>query len=106
MEAWIIAACVVVVLAATGVASAQSTGVTRMSPSLGPVFLVDSTGKVAAKPLNESIMARYLADQGAISPYALRRRTRRWAMNTNGTLARDVRSFQREGGLPADSGAQ
>lgn len=54
MATWIIAACVVVVLTANGVASAQSTGV--MSPSLLPVVLVDSTGKAAAKPLNESIM--------------------------------------------------
>lgn len=71
MATWVIAACVVVVLAAHGVASAQGTGVTGMSPSLSPVVLVDSTGKAAAKPLNESIVLVAISS-GVAAPASIR----------------------------------
>ena len=56
MTAWVIAASVVVALTANGVARAQSTGATGLSRLPNPVVLVDSTGKVVARPLNETIM--------------------------------------------------
>jgi hypothetical protein len=72
MATWIIAAFVVVVLTTPhGVASAQSIGVTGMSPSLSPVVLVDSTGKAAAKPLNESIMLVAIGS-GVAAPASIR----------------------------------
>ena len=71
MAAWIIAACVVVVLTANGVASAQSTGVAGVSPSPSSVVLVDSTGKAAAKPLNESIMLVAIGS-GVAAPASIR----------------------------------
>jgi len=43
-----------------------------MSPSLSPVFLVDSTGKVAAKPLNESIMLVAISGGGGAAPASIR----------------------------------
>lgn len=71
MAAWIIAACVAVVITANGVASAQSTGATGVSPSLGPVVLVDSAGKAAAKPLNESVMLVAIGN-GVAAPASIR----------------------------------
>ena len=56
MAAWVIAMIVAVALAANGVASAQSAGGTVSSPSPTPIVLVDSTGKVAARPLNETMV--------------------------------------------------
>lgn len=56
MAAWMVAAGIAVALAANGVARAQSTSVAQPSPSRAPIVLVDSTGKVAARPLNETIM--------------------------------------------------
>ena len=55
MTAWIIAAGVAVALTANGIARAQSTGATG-SPSPNSIVLVDSTGKAAARPLNDTIM--------------------------------------------------
>jgi hypothetical protein len=54
MAAWFIAMIVAVAFAANGVARAQSAGGTVSSPS--PIVLVDSTGKVAARPLNETMV--------------------------------------------------
>ena len=56
MTAWIVAASLAVTLTANGVARAQSPGATGSSPSSNPIVLVDSTGKVVATPLNETIM--------------------------------------------------
>jgi hypothetical protein len=55
MTAWIIAASVAVALTANGIARAQSTGATGF-PSPNSIVLVDSTGKAAARPLNDTIM--------------------------------------------------
>ena len=56
MAAWVIAMIVAVALSANGVASAQSAGGRVSSPSPTPIVLVDSTGKVAARPLNETMV--------------------------------------------------
>lgn len=64
-----IAALVAALLSASGVASAQSTGVAGMS--LGPVVLVDSTGKAAARPLNESIVLIAVSG-GVAAPASIR----------------------------------
>jgi hypothetical protein len=55
MTAWVIAASVAVALTASGVAGAQSVGAAQSSAS-PPVVLVDSTGRLVARPLNETIM--------------------------------------------------
>ena len=57
MAAWVIATIVAAALAANGIASAQSAGGTvSPSPTPTPIVLVDSTGKVAARPLNETMV--------------------------------------------------
>jgi len=50
MKPWLFAASAVAMIAVTEVACAQSTGVSH------PIVLLDSTGKVAARPLNETLM--------------------------------------------------
>ena len=71
MSAWIIAASVAVALTANGVASAQSTDVTGLSPSLNPIALVDATGKVVAKPLNETTVLVTIGS-GVVAPASIR----------------------------------
>jgi hypothetical protein len=71
MSAWLIAAYVAVALAANGFASAQSTDVTGLSPSLGPVVLVDSTGKFVAKPLSETVVLVTIGS-GVVAPASIR----------------------------------
>ena len=71
MPAWIIAGYVAVALTAHGVASAQSTDVTGLSPSLNPIVLVDATGKAAAKPLNETIVLVTIGS-GVVAPASIR----------------------------------
>jgi hypothetical protein len=56
MTAWKIAVNIAMALAANGIAHAQSTGAAAWSASPNPIVLVDSTGKIAARPLNETIM--------------------------------------------------
>jgi hypothetical protein len=56
MTAWIVAASLAVTLTANVVASAQSTRAAGSSAGSNPIVLVDSTGKVVARPLNETIM--------------------------------------------------
>lgn len=56
MTAWLFAASVAVALTANGVARAQGTGATGLSASSNPIVLVDSTGKVVARPLNETVV--------------------------------------------------
>lgn len=71
MTVWIIAASVAVALTANGVARAQSIRASGSSPSLDPIVLVDSTGKVAARPLNETIML-VTVSSGVAAPALIR----------------------------------
>ncbi len=71
MSAWILAAYAAVALTAHGVASAQSTDAAGLSPSLNPVVLMDSTGRVAAKPLNETVMLVTISG-GVVAPASIR----------------------------------
>ena len=56
MTAWVIATSAAVALTASGVAGAQGAGTAGWSPSTAPIVLLDSAGKVAARPLNETLM--------------------------------------------------
>ena len=71
MSAWTIAAFAAVALTANGVAGAQSTDAAGLSPSLNPVALMDSTGRVAAKPLNETLMLVTISG-GVVAPALIR----------------------------------
>jgi hypothetical protein len=71
MTAWIIAATVAAALTANGVASAQSPGATGSSASPGSIVLVDSTGKAAARPLNETVMLVTIGS-GVVAPASIR----------------------------------
>jgi hypothetical protein len=65
MMAWLIAASVAAALTANGVVHAQSTGAPRA------IALVDSTGKVVAGPLNETIMLVTISS-GVTAPALIR----------------------------------
>ena len=56
MTAWVIAASVAAGIAAHGVACAQSIAGAASSVPPNPIVLVDSTGKIAARALNEAMM--------------------------------------------------
>jgi hypothetical protein len=56
MTVWIFAASIAMALGANGIARAQSAGTAAWSAAPNPIVLVDATGKVAARPLNETIM--------------------------------------------------
>ena len=71
MSAWIIAVNVAVALAATGIAGAQSTDVTGLSPSPSPIVLVDATGKAVAKALNETTVLVTIG-RGVVAPASIR----------------------------------
>ena len=71
MTAWVIAASVAVALTANGFARAQGTGAAGSSPSPNPIVLVDATGKVVAKPLNETIMLVTISS-GVAAPALIR----------------------------------
>jgi hypothetical protein len=71
MTPWVIAASVVVALTANGITRAQSSGVTGSSPSPNPIVLVDSTGKVVARPLNETIVLVTISS-GVAAPALIR----------------------------------
>ncbi len=71
MSAWIIAAYVAVALTANGIAGAQSTDVTGLSPSLSPIVLVDATGKSVAKALNETTVLVTIG-RGVVAPASIR----------------------------------
>ena len=68
MRARVIATSLAVALTASGVAGAQGTA---SSPSPDPVALVDSTGKLAGRPLNETIMLVTFAS-GVVAPALIR----------------------------------
>ena len=70
MKTWI-AAAGLTALFATGHAGAQSTTGTARLPSSGAVVLIDSTGKVAARPLNETLMLVTIKN-GVVAPASIR----------------------------------
>jgi hypothetical protein len=65
MRAWLVAVSVAAAITATEVARAQSTDMAR------PVVLLDSTGKVAARPLNETLMLVTVGN-GIAAPASIR----------------------------------
>ena len=71
MTAWLIAASVAVALTANGAVRAQSTGAAGSSQTHNAIDLVDSTGNVAAKPLNETIMLVGVSS-GVVAPALIR----------------------------------
>lgn len=71
MTASVIAAIVAVALTAGRSASAQGAGNTELPPLSAPIVLVDSTGKAAARPLNETIMLVTLGG-GVVAPALIR----------------------------------
>ncbi len=68
MRAWLIATSVTVALATNGLAGAQGTA---SSPSPKTVVLVDSSGNVAGRPLDETIML-VTVDSGVVAPALIR----------------------------------
>jgi hypothetical protein len=56
MTVWFIAASIAVGIAAHGTVWAQTAAFAGSSPPANAIGLVDSTGKVAARPLNDTIM--------------------------------------------------
>jgi hypothetical protein len=71
MTMWILAASVAVSIAAQGVAWAQSATLAGSSPPTNAIGLVDSTGKVAARPLNDTIMLIAIGN-GVAAPALIR----------------------------------
>jgi hypothetical protein len=71
MPTWIIAAFVAVALAPNGVAGAESIDVTGLSPALNSIVLVDATGKVVARPLDETIVLVTIGG-GVVAPASIR----------------------------------
>ena len=65
MRAWVVAAGVAAAITATGVARSQIAGVSH------PIVLLDSTGKVAARPLNETLMLVTVSN-GIAAPASIR----------------------------------
>ena len=68
MTAWQIAAAIALAMAACGDAHAQGMPVAKSAASIA---LVDSSGKVAARPLNETIML-VTVDGGVVAPAQIR----------------------------------
>src|SRR5215813_81643 len=71
MTAWQTAAAIVIALAARGDAHAQGTPVGKPLAATAPIALVDSSGNVAARPLNETIMLVPLGG-GVVAPAQIR----------------------------------
>jgi hypothetical protein len=70
MKAWIVAT-ILAALFASGVVRAQSATATVRPPTAGTVVLMDSTGKVAARPLNETLMLVTVGN-GVVAPASIR----------------------------------
>lgn len=70
MKAWIVAT-ISAALFASGVVRAQSATATSRPPTVGTVVLIDSTGKVAARPLNETLMLVTVRN-GVVAPASIR----------------------------------
>jgi len=71
MTAWVIAATVAVALTAHEVAGAQGVGAKALPASSSGIVLVDSTGKVVARPLNDTVMLIALGS-GVAAPASIR----------------------------------
>src|SRR5215471_16798385 len=71
MTMWRIAVSIFVVCAAETEASAQSAAISSSLSSAAPIALVDSSGNVAARPLNETIMLVTLGG-GVVAPAQIR----------------------------------
>jgi len=71
MTMWVIAASVAVGIAAHGAACAQNASAAGSSPPTNAIGLVDSAGKVAARPLNETIML-ITVSSGVAAPALIR----------------------------------
>ncbi len=71
MKVWVIAATFAAALTANGLAGAQSAGAIGLSASPNSIVLVDSTGKVVARPLNETVML-VTVGSGVIAPASIR----------------------------------
>jgi hypothetical protein len=71
MTAWIIAANVAVGIATHGAACAQSVTGGGSSPPSNAIVLVDSTGKIAARPLNDTLML-ITVSSGVAAPASIR----------------------------------
>jgi hypothetical protein len=67
MTKWVIAASVAAVIAAQSAAWAQNAASAVPSLPVNPIGLVDSTGTVAARPLNDTIMLVTISG-GAVAP--------------------------------------
>jgi hypothetical protein len=91
--AWFIAAGVTAALATIGVSHAQNTGTAASRASPGPIVLVDSTGKPAARPLNETIMLVSLGN-GVVAPALIRP-----VYDANGRTASAVATWQAGGSV-------
>jgi hypothetical protein len=71
MTARVVALSMAVAIAASGAASAQETAGPGSSVSPSAIVLLDSTGKIAARALNETIMLVTLAN-GVVAPASIR----------------------------------
>ena len=71
MTVWVVAASVAVGIAAHGAAWAQHAAGAGSSPPPNSIVLVDSTGKVAARPLNETVMLITISG-GVAAPASIR----------------------------------
>lgn len=72
MAGWLIALGVTAGVAAHGVACAQNVAGARSSPLPDAIVLSDSTGKVAARPFNETIMLITVDSGGVAAPALIR----------------------------------
>ena len=71
MTVWVVAASVAAGIAAHGAAWAQHAAGAGSSPPPNSIVLVDSTGKVAARPLNETVMLITISG-GVAAPASIR----------------------------------
>ena len=93
MMVWIIAASVAVGFAAQGTACTQNAATPRSSPRPNSVVLVDSLGKVAARPLNDTIMLITISS-GVAAPALIRP-----IYDTDGCTASGLATWQARGGV-------
>ena len=70
MNAWIVTAILAALFASEAV-RAQSATATAPRPPAGTVVLMDSTGKIAARPLNETLMLVTVRN-GVVAPASIR----------------------------------
>ena len=93
MKVWAVAAGVAVALTAHGVAWAQNLAGAGLSALPNSIALVDSTGKVAATPLNETIML-ITVSSGVVAPALIRP-----IYDTDGRTASGLATWQSSGSV-------